>query len=94
MGRSRADPMLARSCLELPRIGLIHRCNRVPMFEKRVESGGESIHRSDLSKEVKTRDGGTLPRIGSYAVPERSQCWLSIRSRERHTDSERARHGH
>ena len=54
MGRSRADPMLARSCLELPRIGLIHRCNRVPMFEKRVESGGESIHRSELAREKRT----------------------------------------
>ncbi len=46
--------MLARS-KKLPRIGLIHRCNRVPMFKKQLDSVGESIHRSGFTREY---DGG------------------------------------
>jgi hypothetical protein len=51
MGIPRAFPILARSRRRLPRIGLIHRCNGATVFQKRVDSGGESIHRSWLASE-------------------------------------------
>jgi hypothetical protein len=58
---------LARSQRWLPRIGLIHRCNRVAVFKKQVDSGGESIHRSWLAS-----DGGLTADLNSrmYHSPE------------------------
>ena len=52
--------MLARSQRWLPRIGLIHRCNRVAVFKKQVDSGGESIHRSELARDDSERAAGGL----------------------------------
>jgi hypothetical protein len=65
----------------LPRTGLIHRCNRVAVFKKRVESGGESIHRTGFSREdVRTFAESPLPESRppgygrSYEIRIRVSC--------------------
>ncbi|MBP2272660.1 hypothetical protein J3A98_003353 [Pseudomonas sp. BP6] len=63
--------MLARS-KKLPRIGLIHRCNRVPMFKKQLDSVGESIHRSGFTREYGSGGNGERRvEIGQQARPFR-----------------------
>ncbi len=63
--------MLARS-KKLPRIGLIHRCNRVPMFKKQLDSVGESIHRSGFTREYGGEcNGEWLVEIGQQVRPFR-----------------------